>query len=138
MASPLILRPLFTWQHTSSPNYPGFEIEISQVIFLVLIFNHSVATYSALAGTHVWCFNLDLNFDLFIAIARHFVRNFDRNCKTYHSSVYVKGTSWVHNQCLFYVGEQLNIYHHHTQKKSTIFRPTMNQTHLNNDDDISN
>ena len=53
MANPKITRPFSTWEHTCSTNDPSFEIEIGQVRFLVLIFDHSVTTYSALAGTHV-------------------------------------------------------------------------------------
>ena len=59
--SPQILRPFTRCYHTCSTNDPSFTIGNCQVRFFVLIFDHSVTTYSALDVTHavflghVWC-----------------------------------------------------------------------------------
>ena len=53
MASPQILRPFLSCYDTCSTNDPSFKIGCCQVRFLVLIFDHSATTYSALDVTHV-------------------------------------------------------------------------------------
>ena len=55
MASLPILGPFTSCCHTCNTSDPNFVIGSCQVIFLVLIFDHSVTTYSALDGTHVTC-----------------------------------------------------------------------------------
>ena len=55
MASPQILRPFTSCYHTCNTKDPSFVIGCCQVRFLVLVFDHSVTTYSALNGTHVAC-----------------------------------------------------------------------------------
>ena len=52
MASLQILGPLTSCYHTFNTNDPSFVIGSCQVIFLVLTFDHSVTTYSALDETH--------------------------------------------------------------------------------------
>ena len=53
MASLQILVHFTSCYHTCNTNDPSFVIGSCQVRCLVLIFNHSVTTYSALDGTHV-------------------------------------------------------------------------------------
>ena len=54
VASLQILRPFTNCYHTCSTNEPSFVMGSCQVRFLVLIFDYSAITYSALDGTQMW------------------------------------------------------------------------------------
>ena len=53
MTSLQILGPFTNCYHTCNTNDPSFVIGGCEVRFVVLVFDHSVTTYSALDGTHV-------------------------------------------------------------------------------------
>ena len=53
MASLQILEPFTSCYHTCNTNDPSFVIGSCQVRFVVVIFDHSATTYSALDGIYV-------------------------------------------------------------------------------------
>ena len=117
MASLQILGPFTSCYHTCKTD-PSFVIGSCQVRFVVLIFDHSGTSYSALNGTHVPCEGMNLR-QSWLLISwtpgpghLHFVLLVSHLWWTEYLHQLYLHTSWVHqNHC----------FHHHQKQRSLLF-----------------